>query len=93
MDAVTAQEFLRSIRTLTATKFATTGFSGPELSIVVTSTDGKRVGKVEIAKSRGGYLAKRADGPALFVLDAKAVEDIQKAAGGLKPAEAPPAKK
>ena len=93
MDAVTAQEFLRSIRTLTATKFATTGFSGPELSIVVTSTDGKRVEKVEIAKSGGGYLAKRADGPALFVLDAKAVEDIQKAAGGLKPAEAPPAKK
>ena len=93
MDAVTAQEFLRSIRTLTATKFATTGFSGPQLSIVVTSTDGKRMEKVDIAKSGSGYLAKRADGPALFVLDAKAVEDIQKAAGGLKPAEAPPAKK
>ena len=53
----------------------------------------KRVEKVDIAKSGSGYLAKRADGPALFVLDAKAVEDIQKAAGGLKPAEAPPAKK
>ena len=93
MDAVTAQEFLRSIRTLTATKFATTGFSGPVLSIVVTSTDGKRVEKVDIAKSGSGYLAKRADGPALFVVEAKAVEDIQKAAGGLKPAEASPAKK
>ena len=93
MDAVTAQEFLRSIRTLTATKFATTGFSGPQLSIVVTSTDGKRMEKVDIAKSGSGYLAKRADGPALFVVDAKSVEDIQKAAGGLKPAEAPPAKK
>ncbi|HSZ20480.1 MAG TPA: DUF4340 domain-containing protein [Candidatus Acidoferrum sp.] len=93
MDAVTAQEFLRSIRTLTATKFATTGFSGPQLSIVVTSTDGKRMEKVDIAKSGSGYLAKRADGPALFVVDAKSVEDIQKAAGGLKPADAPPAKK
>jgi hypothetical protein len=93
MDPLSAQEFLRSIRTLTATKFATTGFSNPALSLVVTSKDGKRVEKVDIAKSGGGYLAKRADGPALFELDAKVVEDVQKAAGGLKPAEAPPAKK
>jgi hypothetical protein len=94
MDAVSVQEFLRSIRTLTATKFAASGFSGPVLSLVATSKDGKRVEKVDIAKSANGYLAKRADGPALFVLDAKPVEDIQKAAGELKPAEVPaPAKK
>jgi hypothetical protein len=93
MDPLSAQEFLRSIRTLTATKFATSGFSSPALSLVVTSKDGKRVEKVDIAKSGSGYLAKRADGPALFELDAKVVEDIQKAAGELKPAEAPPAKK
>lgn len=90
MDAVNLQEFLRTIRTLTATKFATTGFSSPALSLTVTSKDGKRVEKVDIAKSGSGYLAKRADGPALFVLDGKAVEDIQKAAGDLKPAETPP---
>jgi hypothetical protein len=93
MDAVTVQEFLRSIRTLTATKFATSGFSAPSLSLVATSGEGKRVEKVDIAKSSSGYLAKRAEGPALFVLDAKAVEDLQKAATDLKPAEAPPAKK
>ena len=55
--------------------------------MVVTSKDGKRVEKVDIAKSGSDYLAKRADGPALFELDAKAVEDMQKAADGLKPAE------
>jgi hypothetical protein len=93
MDALSAQEFLRSIRTLTATKFATTGFSSPALSLVVTSKDGKRVEKVNISKNGSGYLAKRADGPALFELDAKTVADIQKAAGDLKPAETPPAKK
>ena len=93
MDALSVQEFLRTIRTLTAVKFATTGFSGPTLSLVVTSKDGKRIEKVDIAKSGSGYLAKRADGPALFALDAKAVEDLQKSAGELKPAEAPPAKK
>ena len=93
MDALSVQEFLRSIRTLTATKFATGGFSSPALSLVVTSKDGKRVEKVDISKGGSGYLAKRADGPALFNLDAKAVEDLQKAAGELKPAEIPPAKK
>jgi hypothetical protein len=93
MDALSVQEFLRSIRTLTATKFAANGFSGPALSLAVTSKDGKRVEKVDISKSGSGYLAKRADGPALFDLDAKVVEDLQKAASGLKPAEAPAAKK
>jgi Domain of unknown function (DUF4340) len=93
MDALSVQEFLRSIRTLTATKFATSGFSGPALSLVVTSKDGKRVEKVDIAKSGSVYLAKRAEGPALFELDAKAVDGIQKAASELKPAEIPPAKK
>jgi hypothetical protein len=93
MDAVSVQEFLRTIRTLTATTFATSGFSSPALSLVVTSKDGKRLEKVDISKSGSVYLAKRADGPALFDLDAKAVEDLQKAAVGLKPAENPPAKK
>jgi hypothetical protein len=93
MDALSVQEFLRTIRSLTATKFATAGFSGPALSLVVTSKDGKRMEKVDISKSGSGYLAKRADGPALFELDAKAVEDLQKTAGELKPAEVPPTKK
>jgi hypothetical protein len=93
MDAVAIQEFLRTIRTLTATKFAATGFTAPVISIVATSKDGKHVEKVDIAKSGSGDLAKRADGSSLFMLDAKAVEDLQKAAGDLKLAEVPPAKK
>jgi len=95
MDAVSVEEFLRTIRTLTATKFEASGFSSPAMSLVVTSNDGKRVEKVDIAKSGTGYLAKREDGPALFELDAKAIDDLQKAAGELKAAAppAPPAKK
>jgi hypothetical protein len=93
MDPLSVQEFLRSIRTLTAAKFAASGFSSTALSLVVTSKDGKRVEKVDISKSGNGYVAKRADEPALFALDAKAIEDLQKAAGELKPAEIPPAKK
>lgn len=93
MDPLSVQEFLRAIRTLTATKFETKGFSSAELSLVATSQDGKRVEKVEISKNGSDYLARRSDGPSLFVLDPKAVDDIQKAADGLKPAEVPPVKK
>jgi hypothetical protein len=90
MDAIGASEFLRSVRTLTATKFDTAGFSVPALTLTVTSKDGKRVEKVEIARSGNGYIAKRDDGPTLYQLDAKAVEDMQKAAADMKPAALPP---
>lgn len=93
MDPLSVQEFLRTIRTLTATKFATSGFSSAALSLTVTSKDGKRIEKVDISKGGNDYLAKRSDGPALFDLDAKTIDDMRKAADGLKPAEVPPAKK
>ncbi|HEV2523066.1 MAG TPA: DUF4340 domain-containing protein [Candidatus Acidoferrales bacterium] len=93
MDAISVSEFLRSIRTLTAAKFAASGFSSPVLTMTVSSNDGKRVEKVGIAKSGSDYLAKREDGPTLYQLDAKSVEDLQKAASGMKPAEIPATKK
>jgi hypothetical protein len=93
MDALSVQDFLRSVRTMTAAKFVTSGFSNPAISLVVTSNDGKRVEKVDVAKAGSGYLAKRGDGSTLYELDAKPVEELQKAAAGLKQAETPPAKK
>jgi hypothetical protein len=90
MDAIGASEFLRSVRTLTATKFDTAGFSAPALTLTVTSKNSKRVEKAEIAKSGTGYIAKREDGPTLYQLDAKSVEDMQKAAADMKPAATPP---
>lgn len=91
MDPLSIQDFLRPIRSLTATKFATSGFANPEISFVVTSNDGKRVEKVDIAKNGSDYLAKRADGPALYEVDAKAIDDMRKGASDLKVAALPPA--
>jgi hypothetical protein len=94
MDPLSVQDFLRPIRGLTATKFATSGFSSPAISLVVTSNDGKRIEKVDLAKSGSDYLAKRSDGTTLFVVAGKDIEDMQKGADGLKPAPPPaPAKK
>jgi len=89
MDAVSIDSVIREIRILSAPKFATTGFSSPIATLIVTSNDGKRVEKVEIAKEGNGYIAKRENEPLLYALDAKVVEDFQKAADELKPAETP----
>lgn len=93
MDAISVSEFLRAIRTLTAAKFAASEFSSPILTMTVSSNEGKRIEKVDIAKNGADYLAKREDGPTLYQLDAKSVEDLQKAASGMKLAETPATKK
>ena len=59
----------------------------------MTSSDGKRVEKVLISKQGNDYIAQRENEPALYGLDAKAVDDLSKAASDVKPAPAPPGKK
>jgi hypothetical protein len=55
---------------------------------------GKRVERVTITKQGDKYFAKRDDEPGIYGVDAKAVEDLQKAASDIKEAAPPtPAKK
>ena len=89
MDAVGIDSLLRAIRMLSATKFVSSGFSSTAATLIATSNGGKRVEKVEISKAGTGYMAKRENEPLLYELDAKAFEDLQKAADELKPAETP----
>ena len=89
MDAVSIDSLLRAIRMLSATKFVSSGFSSTAATLIATSNGGKRVEKVEISKAGTGYMAKRENEPPLYELDAKAFEDLQKAADELKPAETP----
>ena len=90
MDPLSVDDFLSKIRALTAAKFVTTGFANPTITMTVTSNDGKRVENVQIAKAGNDYIGKRADGSLLYQMDAKSIDDMQKAADALKPA-APPA--
>jgi Domain of unknown function (DUF4340) len=86
MDAGSVQAFIDKLRDLTATKFAASGFTAPEFAITVTSSDGKRVEKVEFAKMADGYIARRENERALYQLDRKAVDDILEASKAVKPA-------
>jgi Domain of unknown function (DUF4340) len=91
MDSDTVESFISGFRDLTATKFATSGFTTPMIVATITSNGGKRREKVEIAKVTEGksgseYLARRANDPSLYVLDAGAVEGVESAATAIEPA-------
>jgi Domain of unknown function (DUF4340) len=86
MDAGSVQGLIDKLRDLTATKFVTSGFTAPVCGMTVTSNDGKRVEKVEFAKVSDGYLARRENEPALYQVDAKAVDDILEASKAVKAA-------
>jgi Domain of unknown function (DUF4340) len=86
MDAAGVQSVIDKLRDLAAVKFVETGFTTGTIEIDVTSNDGKRVEKVSFSKVPDGYLARRENEPALYQLDAKAVDDILKGIGEIKPA-------
>ncbi|HVH88599.1 MAG TPA: DUF4340 domain-containing protein, partial [Terriglobales bacterium] len=88
LDLSSAEAVISDIRDLQATKFVDSGSGSSTFDISVISDKGKRSEKVQISKSGDMYIAKRANEPALYALDKKAVEDLQKALDALKPATA-----
>jgi hypothetical protein len=89
MDSMSAQAFIDKFRDLAATKFVDSGFTTATIAMKVTSSDGKRVENISISKSGDNYIARREGEPSLYQLDAKAVEDLQKAVADVKPTEEP----
>jgi hypothetical protein len=89
MEFTSVETFLDSVRQSTSTKFVTTGFTTPAVTLTVTSGDGKRVEKVLISKNGSGYVAKRENEALLYELDAKTVDELEKSAEGMKPDSAP----
>jgi hypothetical protein len=92
LDSNSAEAIISGLRSLTATKFVTTGFTKPALTISVTSEDGRLVekadiAKAEIAKNGTQYLARRAGDPSLYVLDSGSVEGVLSSAKSVHPAK------
>jgi len=89
MDNSTVQTLIDKLRDLAATKFADKGGGNPVFQATVTSDSGKRVEKATISKQGDQYFAQRENEPSIYELDATAVDDLQKAASGVKE-QAPP---
>jgi hypothetical protein len=89
MDSISIQGLIDKLRELAATKFVDTGAGAPVFEAAVTANDSKnnpRTEKVTITKDGDKYYATRASEPGVYELDSKAVDDLQKAASGVKPA-------
>jgi hypothetical protein len=93
-DAGSLQSVIDKLRDLSATKFSDKMGGTQSFTLAVTSGDNHRYEKVTINKDGDAYDAQRDGEPAVHMLDAKNVDDLQKAISGIKPYKAPaPAKK
>jgi hypothetical protein len=93
-DAIPAETYVQQVRDLAANKFADSGFGAATVELTVTSSGGKNIEKVLIAKDGDHYVAKRDGEPALYQFDPVVVSNLEKAAEDLKPAPEPkPAEK
>lgn len=81
MDPVGVQSLIDRLRDLSAASFPDSGFTTPSIELAVTA---KTTERVSISKAGDKYIARREGEPALYQLDAKTVEDLQKAAAGIK---------
>jgi len=88
MDSASVRLCVDRIRDLSASRFMDSGFGTFLMEITVTSKEGKRIEKVLLSKANNTYVAKRDNEPALYELDAKAIEEFQKSAGNVKAAVA-----
>jgi hypothetical protein len=94
MDNTSVQNLIDKLRDLSAVKFAEKGGGETVFEATVTSNSGKRVEKATVSKQGDQYFAKRENEPSIYVLDAKAVDDLKAAASSVKEqAPPPPAKK
>lgn len=93
MDNASVQSLIDKLRDLAATKFGDKAAGDPVFDATVTSNEGKKVEKVTIRKQGTDYFAQREGEPSIYVLDAKAVDDLQSAASAVKEAVPEPVKK
>lgn len=95
MDATSVQNLIDKVRDLAATRILPDAggvLSRQTLKISVTAGDNKRVETVAIENAFNRWRAVREGEPAIYELDAKAVEELQRAAADVKEPP-PPAKK
>ena len=85
IDPGSVQQVVDRLRELAAVKFAESAAG----AVVATYTVGKET--VTVTKQGEVYFARRADGPDVYVLDAKAVSEVRELAAGAKEVSAAPA--
>lgn len=91
LDNASVQNLIDKLRDLSASKFVAAGSGEPVFEATVTSDSGKRVETVNVKKQGAQYFAQRQGEPGIYELDAKTVEELQKAASDVKEQASAPA--
>jgi hypothetical protein len=86
VEAAGIQAVIDKLRDLSATRFADKMSGAQTLTMAVTAGDNHKLEKVTVNKAGEAYDAQREGEPAVYVLDAKTVEDLQKSISGIKKA-------
>jgi len=89
VDAASVQAVIDKLRDLAASKFSDKMAGTPALSLAVTSGEKNKVEKVSVSKAGDLYNAQREGESAVYVLDAKTFDELQKAIQAIKPYSAP----
>ncbi len=89
VDAPSVQSVIDKLRDLAASKFSDKASGTPAVTLVVTSGDKNKVEKVTVSKAGDSYSAQRDGESAVYVLDGKTFDDLQKTIQGIKPYVAP----
>jgi hypothetical protein len=91
-ESGTIQAVIDKLRDLSASKFSEKMAGTQALTVAITSGDNHRSEKVAINKDGAAYDAQRDGEPAVYIVESKDVDDLQKAISGIKQ-QAPPKKK
>jgi hypothetical protein len=84
MDSTGVQSLIDKLRDLSSIKFVEKGGGTPHLELTAVTQDGKSTEKVLVSKQGNSYFAMREGEPAVYEVDGKIVEEIQKAAADVK---------
>ena len=84
-EAGTIQAVIDKLRDLSASKFSEKMAGTQTLTLAVTSGDNHRFEKATISRDGASYNAQRDGEPAVYVIEARDVDDLQKAISGIKP--------
>ncbi len=88
-DSGTLQNVIDKLRDLAATKFSEKMGGTKALTVAITAGDNHHHEQVTINKDGDAYDAQRADDPSVYILDAKSVDDLQKAISEIKQYQPP----
>jgi hypothetical protein len=92
-EAGSLQNVIDKLRDLSAAKFIDKMAGTQTMTVGVTSGENHRHEKVTINKDGDMYDAQRDGEPAVYVIDAKTMDDLQKSISGIKQATSAPQKK